>query len=109
VGRRSFGKGLVQRNGFCGWFSVRLTIARYYTPTGRSIQSPIRKAMRLTLRNQSLVLKWWCMKKDSIKVADIKIQDKNCIQRRRGALMFFVPLEVEHGNESTAYCSQNSG
>jgi carboxyl-terminal processing protease len=58
VGRRSFGKGLVQREmDFADGSAVRLTIARYYT-TGRSIQSPIRKAMRLTLRNQSLVLKW---------------------------------------------------
>lgn len=41
VGRRSFGKGLVQqpmefRDGSC----VRLTIARYYTPSGRCIQKP---------------------------------------------------------------------
>ena len=39
VGRRSFGKGLVQREMSLGDGSaVRLTIARYYTPTGRSIQ-----------------------------------------------------------------------
>jgi carboxyl-terminal processing protease len=39
VGRRSFGKGLVQREMALGDGSaVRLTIARYYTPTGRSIQ-----------------------------------------------------------------------
>ncbi len=41
IGRRSFGKGLVQeqmtlRDGS----AVRLTVARYYTPTGRSIQRP---------------------------------------------------------------------
>ncbi len=41
VGRRSFGKGLVQREMSLGDGSaVRLTIARYYTPTGRSIQKP---------------------------------------------------------------------
>ena len=41
VGRRSFGKGLVQREMKLGDGSaVRLTIARYYTPTGRSIQRP---------------------------------------------------------------------
>ena len=41
VGRRSFGKGLVQREMSLGDGSaVRLTIARYYTPTGRSIQRP---------------------------------------------------------------------
>ncbi|EDM45571.1 carboxy-terminal processing protease precursor [unidentified eubacterium SCB49] len=39
VGRRSFGKGLVQREMSLGDGSaVRLTIARYYTPSGRSIQ-----------------------------------------------------------------------
>ncbi|MCV6631421.1 MAG: S41 family peptidase [Flavobacteriaceae bacterium] len=41
VGRRSFGKGLVQREMNLGDGSaVRLTISRYYTPTGRSIQKP---------------------------------------------------------------------
>lgn len=39
IGRRSFGKGLVQREMQLGDGSaVRLTVARYYTPTGRSIQ-----------------------------------------------------------------------
>jgi carboxyl-terminal processing protease len=41
VGRRSFGKGLVQRPYYLPDSSViRLTIARYYTPTGRCIQKP---------------------------------------------------------------------
>ncbi|MBT8309818.1 MAG: peptidase S41, partial [Flavobacteriaceae bacterium] len=39
VGRRSYGKGLVQREMALGDGSaVRLTVSRYYTPTGRSIQ-----------------------------------------------------------------------
>jgi carboxyl-terminal processing protease len=39
VGRRSFGKGLVQEQfGFGDGSAVNLTIARYYTPSGRSIQ-----------------------------------------------------------------------
>jgi carboxyl-terminal processing protease len=39
IGRRSFGKGLVQRDMALGDGSaVRLTVSRYYTPTGRSIQ-----------------------------------------------------------------------
>lgn len=41
VGRRSFGKGLVQEQ--VDWkdgSALRLTVARYYTPTGRSIQKP---------------------------------------------------------------------
>jgi carboxyl-terminal processing protease len=41
IGRRSFGKGLVQDQKELGDGSaVRLTIARYYTPTGRCIQKP---------------------------------------------------------------------
>ncbi len=41
VGRRSFGKGLVQQEMDLGDGSaIRLTTARYYTPTGRSIQKP---------------------------------------------------------------------
>lgn len=41
IGRRSFGKGLVQQTMELGDGSaVRLTTARYYTPTGRSIQKP---------------------------------------------------------------------
>lgn len=41
VGRRSFGKGLVQQPiEFKDGSSVRLTIARYYTPSGRCIQKP---------------------------------------------------------------------
>lgn len=39
VGRRSFGKGLVQsQTMFSDGSALRLTVARYYTPTGRSIQ-----------------------------------------------------------------------
>lgn len=39
VGRRSYGKGLVQREmGLGDGSAIRLTVARYYTPTGRSIQ-----------------------------------------------------------------------
>ncbi len=41
VGRRTFGKGLVQQQvPFDDGSAVRLTVARYYTPTGRSIQKP---------------------------------------------------------------------
>jgi carboxyl-terminal processing protease len=44
IGRRSFGKGLVQTEFPMGDGSaVRLTIARYHTPSGRAIQSPYEK------------------------------------------------------------------
>jgi carboxyl-terminal processing protease len=48
IGRRSFGKGLVQEQyGLSDGSAIRLTIARYYTPTGRSIQRPYDKGKKI--------------------------------------------------------------
>ena len=48
VGRRSFGKGLVQRPfNMLDGSMIRLTTARYYTPSGRSIQKPYEKGKML--------------------------------------------------------------
>lgn len=72
IGRRSFGKGLVQREMALGDGSaVRLTVSRYYTPTGRSIQKNYDKGnkdyyQRFTERYHSGEL----FSVDSIKVAD---------------------------------------
>lgn len=47
IGRRSFGKGLVQEPiYFSDKSGIRLTVARFYTPTGRSIQKPYSKNYR---------------------------------------------------------------
>lgn len=47
VGRRSFGKGLVQQQiQFPDGSMIRLTIARYYTPSGRCIQKPFKPGDR---------------------------------------------------------------
>lgn len=72
VGRRSFGKGLVQREMDLGDGSaVRLTVSRYYTPTGRSIQKSYENGnddyyQRFLQRYQSGEL----ISMDSIKVVD---------------------------------------
>ncbi|MEM7379748.1 MAG: S41 family peptidase [Bacteroidota bacterium] len=72
LGRRSFGKGLVQREMELGDGSaVRLTVSRYYTPTGRSIQKDYQNGtkdyyQRFTDRYHSGEL----VSVDSIKVAD---------------------------------------
>jgi carboxyl-terminal processing protease len=52
MGRRTFGKGLVQ-NGFylTDGSMIRLTIARYYTPTGRSIQRPYKDGYEKYMEN----------------------------------------------------------
>jgi carboxyl-terminal processing protease len=44
IGRRTFGKGLVQEQiPFYDGSAIRLTVARYYTPSGRCIQKPYQK------------------------------------------------------------------
>src|SRR5580765_3539326 len=48
VGRRTFGKGLVQEQWVLSDGSaIRLTVARYYTPVGRSIQRPYDKGKKV--------------------------------------------------------------
>lgn len=72
VGRRSFGKGLVQREMPLGDGSaVRLTTARYYTPTGRSIQRPYGKGNDVYYNDyENRYRNGELLNSDSIKVAD---------------------------------------
>jgi len=73
VGRRSFGKGLVQQEMALGDGSaVRLTIARYYTPTGRSIQKPYNHSDNKIYNNDYLerIHNGELISRDSIKVND---------------------------------------
>ena len=73
VGRRSFGKGLVQEQLDLGDGSaIRLTISRYYTPTGRSIQKPYRKGHKRAYYNEALARSSTgeLTNKDSIHVVD---------------------------------------
>jgi len=73
VGRRSFGKGLVQEEMQLGDGSaVRLTVAKYYTPTGRSIQKPyhLNDAINYAKEYQERILGGELLNKDSIKVID---------------------------------------
>ena len=113
VGRRSFGKGLVQREmDFNDGSAVRLTIARYYTPTGRSIQKPYTKGNDEYFKeSDSRFLHGELYKKDSIKVVDsLKFKTK------KGKIVYggggivpdvFVPLEAEHGAENVSYLLQS--
>lgn len=73
IGRRSFGKGLVQIEMDLGDGSaVRLTTARYYTPTGRSIQKPYEKNGDKDYRKdyQERIANGELLSRDSIKVVD---------------------------------------
>jgi carboxyl-terminal processing protease len=116
VGRRSFGKGLVQQEmNFDDGSAVRLTIARYYTPTGRSIQKTYIKGNEEAYANdfyerfQSGEL----YEKDSIKVADtLKFKTpKGKMVYGGGGIVpdVFISLEGKQGEGSIAYLMQQSG
>lgn len=113
MGRRSFGKGLVQREmNFGDGSAVRLTVARYYTPTGRSIQKSYEKGSEdynkeFGHRFESGEL----YSKDSIKIADtIQFKTpKGKIVYGGGGIVpdLFIPLQVEHGDEGISYFMQS--
>ncbi|MFL9844619.1 S41 family peptidase [Flavobacterium rhizosphaerae] len=105
VGRRSFGKGLVQREMKLGDGSaVRLTVARYYTPSGRSIQRSYAKGgdayfndFQRRFENGELYAA------DSIKIADTLkyyTRNKRVVYGGGGIIPdVFVPLAGKHGDE----------
>ena len=109
VGRRSFGKGLVQREmDFDDGSAVRLTVARYYTPTGRSIQKPYFKGTEQYFKESELRFKnGELYQKDSIKVVDsLKFKTpKGRVVYGGGGIVpdVFVPLEFENADEATLY------
>ncbi|TCK65018.1 carboxyl-terminal processing protease [Winogradskyella wandonensis] len=110
VGRRSYGKGLVQREMALGDGSaVRLTVSRYYTPTGRSIQKPYNNGKNRAyfndyfkrLRNGEL------MDSDNIEIADsLKfITPKGKVVYGGGGIIpdVFVPIDRSFENETINY------
>ncbi len=100
VGRRTYGKGLVQRPiDLSDGSQIRLTIARYYTPSGRFIQKPYtdtdsyRKDLLARYENGEF------MNKDSIKLPDSLMHStllKNRTVYSGGGIMpdYFVPLDT---------------
>lgn len=106
IGRRSFGKGLVQREmEFEDGSAVRLTVARYYTPTGRSIQKSYLKGKESYFKEaEARFLSGELYAKDSIKIADsLKFKTpKGRIVYGGGGIVpdVFVPVEIENTNVS---------
>jgi carboxyl-terminal processing protease len=100
IGRRSFGKGLVQeQKTFPDGSALRLTIARYYTPTGRSIQKPYNHGFDQYYNDLNLrFLNGEMESPDSIKFADsLKyITPGGKIVYGGGGIMpdIFVPLDT---------------
>lgn len=71
VGRRSFGKGLVQNQiPLADRSALRLTVARYYTPTGRCIQRPYGEDVNYNDDYQARYDRGELQEKDSIPIVD---------------------------------------
>ncbi|MEO8253656.1 MAG: S41 family peptidase [Flavobacterium sp.] len=113
VGRRSFGKGLVQREmDFDDGSAVRLTVARYYTPTGRSIQKPYAKGTEQYFKeSESRFKNGELYDKDSIKVADtLKFKTpKGRIVYGGGGIVpdVFVPIEFDTSDQAAIYLMES--
>lgn len=100
VGRRSFGKGLVQRQySLLGGSQIRLTTARYYTPSGRCIQKPYDKGVDAYLKDLSdRYARGEMVHPDSIKMPDsLKFKtSKGRVVYGGGGIMpdVFVPMDT---------------
>ena len=110
VGRRSYGKGLVQREMALGDGSaVRLTVSRYYTPTGRSIQRPYTNGDNYSYYND------YYKRLRTGELADednIKVDDSLKFTTPKGKVVYggggiipdvFVPVDRSFDNETINY------
>lgn len=107
VGRRTFGKGLVQRQfPLPDGSMIRLTVARYYTPTGRSIQKPYTHGDQDSY-NKDLIDRYnrgEMMNADSIHFPD-SLKYKTLVNERTvyggGGIMpdYFVPIDTAEYTE----------
>lgn len=110
VGRRSYGKGLVQREMSLGDGSaVRLTVSRYYTPTGRSIQRPYDNGKNNDYYNDY----YKRLRSGEFENAEsIQVADSLRFETPKGKVVYggggiipdiFVPLNTSHQNETLNY------
>jgi carboxyl-terminal processing protease len=110
VGRRSYGKGLVQREMALGDGSaVRLTVSRYYTPTGRSIQRPYENGKNEEYYNEY----YKRLSTDELNEgSNIKVADSLRFTTPKGKVVYggggiipdiFVPLDANMRNETINY------
>ncbi len=104
IGRRTFGKGLVQEQiVFADGSALRLTIARYFTPTGRSIQKPYRNYEDYLREIENRWLQGELEQTDSIRLADTLkyTTPAGKIVYGGGGIMpdYFIPLDTAWHSE----------
>lgn len=110
IGRRSYGKGLVQREMALGDGSaVRLTVSRYYTPTGRSIQRDYKNGQHKDYYDE------YFERLDSGELLNpehIKVNDSLKFKTPEGKIVYggggiipdiFVPMDTGMQNETIAH------
>ena len=110
IGRRSYGKGLVQREMALGDGSaVRLTVSRYYTPTGRSIQRPYDNGKSKAYYNDYYKRQ---SNGELLNFENIEIADSLKFTTPKGKVVYggggiipdvFVPLDRSFDNETINY------
>lgn len=109
IGRRTFGKGLVQRPVMLpDGSAVRLTVSRYYTPSGRSIQKPYEEGVEAYRRERmERLTKGELTNPDSVHFADTAkyyTVNKRVVFGGGGIMPdIFVPLDTSY---TSAYFSQ---
>jgi carboxyl-terminal processing protease len=102
IGRRSYGKGLVQRPYYLpDGSAIRLTTARYYTPSGRLLQKPYKDGVENYFKDLSLRFgKGEYISADSIKFPDslrFYTYNKRTVYGGGGIMPdIFIPLDTSH-------------
>jgi len=111
VGRRSFGKGLVQEefsvpNAISGAGALRLTVARFYTPSGRAIQKPYGEGVDYDQDYQDRIESGELFLEDSIQPTDT-VTYRTLLGRKvygGGGITpdIFIPLDSSQTNRAMA-------
>ena len=114
VGRRTFGKGLVQRELSLGDGSaVRLTTARYFTPSGRSIQKPYKDG--IAAYNKDFAQRY--QQGELYQADSIQVADSLKFRTTKGKLVYggggivpdvFVPISKDHSSENVRFLMESN-
>ena len=113
VGRRSFGKGLVQEPFFFTDNSgIRLTVARYYTPSGRCIQKPYTSEKDYAYDIYNRYADGEVFSADSVKLdtSDVHHTRRGRIVYGGGGIMpdVFVPMDTTHASAFYLACNRKA-